>query len=218
MRRTQSGFTLIELLIVITIITALMALLLPNLMQGHDAANAIGDKLNLERHFQWMVVYKSKHGGALPPEGGIRFVMSTWTSGTVEHTQENLERYFTPGPARDNDLAFQDYKKQVSRGEDPWPTLNDVDRTSTHYCGRAKKWARDRESGSEEAWMANDNDTLWSLRDGTIHVLLSGGNVREYNYDVLRQELGLPPFDKNKPIVTWGENSPIEVCRKLDDS
>jgi prepilin-type N-terminal cleavage/methylation domain-containing protein len=217
MRRIQAGFTLIELLIVISIIGLLAAVLLPRITSGQDAAYALANSANLKAHFEWMLEYKRKHNDALPAEGGHRFVMATWTSGTIEHTPENLDRFFTPGPARNNDLAYQEFAKMIRRGENPWPTLNDVDSTATHFVGRSRKHARDRESSSNEAWMANDNEGGWSLRDGTVHILFNGGSVREYSYQMLMDLYGLGPFSKENPVLTYGENSPIEPCRKLDN-
>ena len=69
-----------------------------------------------------------------------------------------------------------------------------------------------------EAWMANDNEGGWCLRDGTVHVLLNGdGGVREYSYSQLEELFGLGPFIKDMPVETYGENSPIPECRKLDN-
>ena len=217
MRRTQSGFTLIELLIVIGIIGLLATALLPRIMSGQDAANALADQANLRSHYAWMLDYKRKHSDALPPEGGHRFVLATWTAGIFDYNPENLARFFTPGPASSNDIAYQDLLKQVKRGENPWKTLNDTDTTCTGYVGRSKQHARSREQSENEAWMANDNEGGWSLRDGTVNVLFNGGNVRAYSYQELKEQLGLPDFNKDVPIQTYGENSPIEPCKKLDN-
>ena len=217
MRRTQSGFTLIELLIVIGIIGLLATALLPRIMSGQDAANALADQANLRSHYAWMLDYKRKHSDALPPEGGHRFVLATWTAGIFDYNPENLARFFTPGPASSNDIAYQHLLKQVKRGENPWKTLNDTDTTCTGYVGRSKQHARSREQSENEAWMANDNEGGWSLRDGTVNVLFNGGNVRAYSYQELKEQLGLPDFNKDVPIQTYGENSPIEPCKKLDN-
>lgn len=218
MRRTQSGFTLIELLIVIGIIGVLAAALLPQLMQGQDAANALADQQNLRTHYQWMLDYKRKHSDMLPSEAGYKFVMSTWTAGGYDHTPENLDRFFTPGPAKTNDPQYASLLKMIK--SDPklvWPDLASTSTLDTHYVGRAKAHFRTRENGADEAWMADDNENGYNLRDGTINVLFYGSTVRTYSYQELKEQHGLGDMSNDAPVPTWGPNSPIAPCQKLDN-
>lgn len=222
MRRTQCGFTLVELLIFVCLLCVLAACLAPNalkpdLVSTKDATNALGDAANLRTHYAWMLTHKRKHTGALPQEGGYRFVLATWTAKVFDHTRENFDRFWTPGPATINDPVYAELSKMVERGENPWPDLAATTSESTHYVGRSKMHRRTAESSAEEAWMANDNEGGWSLRDGTIHVLLYGGAVRTYEYGMLREQFGFGPFDRNTPIRTWGPDSPIPACQKLDN-
>ena len=213
MRRLQSGFTRIELLIVITIIGVLAVVLVPDLLAGRDQANALADQQNLRRHFQWLTIYSNKLKG-LPAEDGHKFVLATWAKEVIEHTEENFDAFFTPG-SRESDPTWIDLRKAVQRGEKIWTDLKSTNSQDTQYAGRAKEHMRTREQSAEEAWMANDNEGVWSLRDGTVNILFNGGNVRGYSYQQLQELYSLGPMDKNVPVQTWGPNSPIPFCQKL---
>ena len=214
MRPSPSGFTLIELLIVIGIVSLLVAVLVPQLIPVQDAAYAVGDVANLRAHRDWLLTYERKHG-SLPMEGGTRFVMATWTSGIAGPTEEDFDRFFTPGPARQNDAAYAELRKRVQRGENPWPNLDATDTTSTHYVGRAKQYLKTRQQGPGEAWMADDNEDGWNLRDGSLNVLFCGGVVRTYSHPQLQDAFGVGALDPSNPVVTHGANSPVPACRAL---
>lgn len=214
MRRPTSGFTLIELLIVIAIISLLAAVLLPSIFTAQSAANVTADSLNLKRHFEWLTAYKMKNKGGLPIEGGHKFVLATWR--IVEHTEENFDRYFTPG-RRENDADYRALRSIIERGEDPWPDLKTTTSMDTHYAGRARDKLTTAARGENEAWMADDNEGIWSHADGSVNVLFAGGAVRMYSYlDMQQREWVSGPLEQDKPIETWGPNSPIPECRSLD--
>ena len=215
MRRSQSGFTLIELLIVISIIGTLAAVLLPTILGAQGAANAEGDRMQMKTHYEWLQLYKMKHKRALPSAGGHKFVLSTWTANIFTHTEENLDRFFTPG-SRDNDPDYRIARESMELGENPWPDLSSVSTVDTHYVGRARKHLRTANDGGE-AWMANDNEGVWTFNDGTVNVLFSDGTRRGYSYQDLEGRFGLGPFNKEEPIETYGPNSPIPECQKLDN-
>ena len=214
MRRSPSGFTLIELMIVVAIIGVLAAVLLPAVMGGQDTANVAADEAQLRNsHAAWLEIYKSQHNRGLPSEGGHKFVLSTWK--VVDQTPENFDRYFTPG-ARDNDAHYQELRKQLLKGEKVWQNLANCSPEDTTYCGRAKQHLKSALQSGNEALMANSNNGMWTHRNGTVNLLLASGQTRSLSYPMMQELYGLGERDVNNPVQTWGENSPITECKKLD--
>lgn len=210
--RRSPAFTLIELLIVIAIIGVLAAALLPTLWEGQTQACVTADAQQLKTHFTWQEIARQKK--VAPTGGGSQYVLCTWTSGVVAHTEENFDKYFVPG-ARENDPDYRSRRSRIEKGLDPWPELAACTSADTHYVGRAAKHLRNA-GDAGEAIMADDNENgFWSHGDGTVNVLLGDGNVRTLSYASMRERYGLGPFDKSQPIATCGEDSVIPECRKL---
>jgi prepilin-type N-terminal cleavage/methylation domain-containing protein len=216
MRRLQSGFTLIELLIVISIISLLAAVLLPTVFGTQVAANVTADSFNLKWHGEQLELYKMQHKRGLPTEGGAKFVLSTWS--IVSKTEENFDRYFTPG-RRDNDPDYRSLRNQIEKGEKIWEDIKSTTSLDTHYAGRAREHLQSATSGEDEALMADDNEGVWSHANGSVNVMFNGGQVRTYSFPDLKSRGYVQgEFDKNAPIETAGPNSPIPECRKLSSN
>lgn len=213
MRRDQSGFTLIELLIVVGIIGLLSAVLVPRLLESEDVFLAKADQAHLEQVGKWLVIYKAKNKEQLPREGGHRFLLSLWTTKIFPHDEEAVDVFFTP---RSNDPVYTEAREQMAKGTDPWPDLSAVNSECTSYAGRAKSHLKTVNQAGE-AVAATDNEGGWSLRDGSVNVLLSDLlKVRPYSHIELMTNFEVPEFNKEQPVIMVGESSPIPMCRKLE--
>ena len=103
----QAGFTLIELMVVVTIIALLAVAILPELVKSQEIANQAADQGHLRWHFTTIVNYKTRYKSP-PRGGGHKFVIDPWIRNVVEHTPQNLDRYFSSQAIGDDStLAFR---------------------------------------------------------------------------------------------------------------
>ena len=77
MASSRAGFTLIELMVVVSIMGLLAATLIPNIVSGRDAANALAEQANLRWHYRGIQRYEQRHG-FLPRGTGPFFVLEPW--------------------------------------------------------------------------------------------------------------------------------------------
>jgi prepilin-type N-terminal cleavage/methylation domain-containing protein len=208
----RAGFTLIELLIVVTIIGLLAAAFLPDLLSSRTVAYIAADDANMRQHYRWLELYsgptKLKH---MPTEGGHKFLLDLWVKKVIDPTEENFDRFFTPG-LREQDPHYIELRKQVQQRLPIWPNLSSVSTLDTHYAARAKEHIMGM-TKANEAWVANDNEGVWAFNDGTINVLYSGGNVRPISLQQLMEQFQWSGLEEVFP--TFGPQSPHDDLKKL---
>lgn len=201
--------------VLLVTLCATLNVLLPTVVSSGEDALAIADGANLLRIHQWQVDYQAKQG-VPPPAGGFRFVVAPWCDGVCEHTPANLDRFFTPGPAKCNDPSYAEAYHMLLAGEDPIPSLQGATSSSTHYAGPAVPKALP--GCADEAVLADDNEGGWNLRSGTVHVVFGDGRLRRYEFLDLKANGWVETnFDKSVPVRTWGPSSPIPACRSLSN-
>ena len=79
--RCRAAFTLVELLVVIGIIAALIALLLPALRKAREAANQVKCMSNMRQICQATISFAGEHKGLMPARGGMMVVKGNGSIG-----------------------------------------------------------------------------------------------------------------------------------------
>ncbi len=208
-RPKPRGFTLIEILVVIVILSLLMAYLLPKINASTEAAKQFACKSNLTQNFYApFQAYKTSHGGKLPKPSGIHMLWALWKSGTIEHTDKNLEKFFCPGVEHGGEEDRQEELKAL--GPDHiWKVREDFTSLDTDYAVIAKR--RKMDSG-RTPWMADDNEFGNNHKNG-VNILYGDGTVKFLTRDKELQEW----WDEEDPdfVFPVGPSSPHPDLQKL---
>ena len=214
-KSSSAGFTLIELLVVISIIGILAVALLPNVIGATTSAQKAADRANLSWHFQQLTETKRRIAGGNArwlKDGGHRFVLTPWVHNVVDRTAENRDRYFQPG--QEDDPAWQELKDFDAR--EIWRSEDELTSGDTHYAGRSAEKYRGMWRSGNEPLMANDNEGIRAYEDGTIHVLMASGSVRELTPAGGLKEYWEGDDDDDTYIFPVGPNSPHPDLSKLE--
>ena len=179
MRDRTSGFTLIEMLVVIGIISLLAVALLPNIIGARTAANQTADAAHLVFHYDNIILYEQRYSH-YPRGTGHQWILDPWVRGVVEHTPQNMERYFTPGLSGGEVLAL---REELDRGGAIWTDPGSVTSLDTDYAGRDARRRTGNILSGKLPWMANDNEFGPAFTDGSINVLMGDRVVRTLYID-----------------------------------
>ena len=211
MKLRQAGFTLIELMVVVTIIALLAVAILPELVKSQERANQTVDQLNLRWHFQNLVNYKGRYKTS-PRGGGHRFVIDPWIRNVVEHTPQNMERYFSPQAMGDDERYLE---LKAMSAEDYWKNADDLTTEDTTWAAVAKEYKRNVMTGKRIV-MATDNEGGNIYPDGSVVVLYGDGTPKTLFRDPDFIAVGYSADVDEDEVIEVGPNSRHEQLQKLE--
>jgi len=138
--RSFSGFTLVELLVVIGIIAALAAMLLPALGKARDAANRAACLSNLRQVHLAFIDYAGNNNGRVPL--GYRDAKKQFNSMIYSATTRQyvlLGLLYRAGLMKSTGIYFcpseADPRSMFNTSANPWPPGPDGDLTKQVYAG-----------------------------------------------------------------------------------
>jgi prepilin-type N-terminal cleavage/methylation domain-containing protein len=199
-RGSTKGFTLVELMVVIAIIAAIIALVLPTLMRGKDQANATLCQAHLSEIGKSLLLFKTQRDH-YPKESGIRFFLAPWNRKVLEKDPKNAKIYVCPGDENLLQRIEGDYGIVAQELED-WEYFSS---DYTSYAGRdQKRFPIDFNNPTSQLIVCDDDEDLPN-HPSQINVLFMSGAVDR----VLLDEL-----EEGEEFIL-GEDSPLELFRVM---
>lgn len=180
----------------VALLLAIAGGFLPDLGTARSSANRSADAANLQQLHGWLALQRQT--GRMPTEGGHRLLLQLWTSGVIERTPRNLDRFFTPG--RERDLHWRELRERLVHGEAIWRDLAGTSSRDTHYAALATPYL-----GSlfdpRQPIAADDCEDGWPFADPQVNVLYGDGTVRQLEL-------------KELPVI--GPSSSVPALRQLE--
>jgi prepilin-type N-terminal cleavage/methylation domain-containing protein len=211
MKSRNQGFTLIELMVVITIIALLAVAILPELVKSQERSRQAADQLNLRWHFQNITNYRGRYKTS-PRGGGHKFVLDPWIRGVVEHTPQNMERYFSPQIMGEDDRYLE--LKEMD-AEEYWKSQDEVTSFDTNWAGVAQEHKRNCMTG-KRIIMATDNEDENVYPDGAVVVLFGDGVIKTLFRDPDFAKHGYSIDPDEDELIDVGPNSRHPQLMKLE--
>lgn len=197
----NGGFTLVELMVVIAIIAAIVALVLPTLGRSKQSAMAVLCGKHLSEIYNSIELFKGDHK-YYPKESGVRFFLEPWNRGSVERDPKYAKIYTCPG---DENLMQQiegDYGIIAEELED----FEHFDPMFTSYAGRNQKdFPIDFNKRASQLIVSDDDDGGMN-HPNQVNVLYMDGSVDK----VLLEE-----FEGEDFYV--GDDAPLEIFEVLSN-
>ena len=193
------GFTLVELMVVIAIIAAIIALVLPTLGRSRDTAKAVECQVNLREIYNSLHLYRMNRDH-YPGSSGVRFFLAPWEKNEIENDPKNAKIYVCPGDENLLQLIEGDYGVVAEELED----LENFDAEFTSYAGRNQKDYPLDFNRKASQLIVSDDDEMGMNHPNQVNVLYLDGT---------KDKILLDELDGEEFVV--GEDSPLEVFRVL---
>ncbi len=198
--RGQRGFTLVELMVVIAIIAAIVALVLPTLGGARDRAKAVECSVNLKEIYGTINLYKGELNH-YPSASGVRFFLQPWERKIIENDSKYAKIYVCPGDENLLQMIEGDYSFVAEQLED----LDHFDSEYTSYAGRNQKdYPMDFNKRASQL-IVSDDDEMGLNHRTLVNVLYLDGIIDKVRLDDLAEG----------EEFYVGEDSPIEEFRVL---